>query len=567
MVTESHFSELNNIKSLSMSSNSLILNVSSNWIPPFQVGNLGMGSCQLGPQFPSWFKNQKKLRFLDISNASISSKIPTWFWDLSSNLSLLNISFNRLEGQLPNPMQVAAFADIDMRSNFFSGPIPIFSNTVELLDLSHNRFSGPIPPTIAQMQPYVIYLSLSNNNLTGEIPATMGLLEGLQVLDLSRNKLMGTIPASLQNCTYLKALVLDNNNLSGAVPSSLGSLKQLQSLHLSNNRLFGVIPPSLQNCSSLETLDLGNNALDGVIPYWLGEKFPALRILRLRSNRFLGKIPTQISNLHSLQVLDLAENNLTGTIPQSLGDLKAMTSSQKVNSYLLYGKYRGAYYEERLLVHVSNNAQVYTKTLSLLTSIDLSGNNLCGEFPSNLSKLSGLLVLNLANNHLRGTIPDQINNLHQLLSLDLSSNAFSGDIPSTMSSMTFMSYLNLSNNNFSGKIPTTGQFPTFGASTYSGNPLLCGPLLTLQCDEGSNGKPEGVNTDDTDGGFTDKWSGLSVGLGFAVGLLGLFAVVSIRKSWSTAYFEYVDWVIDKIAGSKNGVTDERNGSSRRYGRE
>jgi len=165
-----------------------------------------------------------------------------------------------------------------------------------------------------------------------------------------------------------------------------------------------------------------------------------------------------------------------------------------------------------------------------VTSIVLSGNNFSGEFPTNLSKLYGLLVLNLANNHLSGTIPYQINNLHALLALDPSSNLFSGDIPSTMSLITFMSFLNLSNNNFWGKIPTTGQFPTFGASAYFSNPLLCGAPLTVQCNEGINRKPEGVSTDDTDGGFRDKWFGLSVGLGFAVGLLGLFAVVPIRKS-------------------------------------
>ncbi|XP_020261643.1 DNA damage-repair/toleration protein DRT100-like [Asparagus officinalis] len=223
-----------------------------------------------------------------------------------------------------------------------------------------------------------------------------------------------------------------------------------------------------------------------------GERFPDLRILRLSSNKFSGQIPSQISNLSSLQVFDFAENDFIGTTLESLGDLKARASSRKINPC----------------------------------------NNTSGEFPSNLIKLSGLLVLNLANNFLHGTIPNQISNLHELLSMDLSSNLLSGPIPSSMSSMTFMSFPNLSNNNFLGKIPSTGQFPTFSASSYSRNKFLCGAPLTVQCERSSSREKE--SRDDTDGAIRDKWLSLSIGLGLAVGLLGLLAVgliavVSIKK--------------------------------------
>ncbi|PKU61709.1 LRR receptor-like serine/threonine-protein kinase GSO1 [Dendrobium catenatum] len=428
-VNDEHFLKLSRLKILLISSNSLTVKFSSSWVPPFQIRNLAMSSCQLGSQFPFWIKIQRELQFFDISNSSISGKIPNWFWeDLSSNLSLLNISFNKFEGRIPDPMKIAPFADVDMRNNLFSGSIPMPSTQVELLDFSCNQFSGTIPSNFGQLQPYIIHLSLAYNNLTGTIPSSIGYLQELQIINLSNNFLIGPIPSSLQNCSYLKALVLQHNNLSRQIPHSLGKLVQLQTLHLSDNDLSGPIPQSLQNCTKLETLDLGNNNLNDSIPTWLGERFPALRILRLRSNKFIGQIPFQLSNLKSLQVLDLANNHLFGTIPHSFGSFKALNSPSKVNTYLRYGHYIGTYYEENISIAVNNRQQIYTKTLSLIASIDLSGNKLSGEFPETLTDLSGLIFLDLSNNNLTGKIPQNINCMKEIESFDLSNNHFFGEV-------------------------------------------------------------------------------------------------------------------------------------------
>ncbi|XP_074576784.1 receptor-like protein EIX2 [Curcuma longa] len=561
-ITERHFEKLNDLKFLLLGFNSLTVNISSGWTPPFQVQNLGLGSCQLD-QFPYWLQTQKELKFLDLSNSTISGELPTWFWDLTSNLSLLNISFNLIEGELPKLLNINAYADVDIRSNLFSGPLPVFSNFVELLDLSNNQFSGTIPGDIAELQPYIISLSLSNNNLSGEIPNSIGLMQELGVLDLSRNNLSGQIPGSLSSCSNLKALVLEHNSITGTIPPSLGSLKQLQSLHLSNNLLHGVIPPSLKNMSDLQTLDLGYNNLEGAIPEWLGESFPALRILRLRANKLSGRISNGLSNLSSLQVLDIAGNDLEGQIPSSLGSLRAMAIQQRANQYIHQGFYRGTYYSESLSMMINNMQRVFTKTLSLLVSIDLSDNNLSGEVPGELMDLSGLLVLNLARNQLHGEVLQQISDLHELLSLDLSNNRFNGSIPASMASMTFLGYLNLSNNNFSGRVADAGQLGRFDPSAYSGNPLLCGAPLNVACeDDEPTGKSDGI-VDGSESILEDEGFYMSLGVGFASGLLGLFGVLSIRKTWSAAYFNLVDSILDWISKVKNmfpGFTDRRRRS-------
>ncbi|KAF8398364.1 hypothetical protein HHK36_017291 [Tetracentron sinense] len=565
-VSESHFSKLSNLKFLHLSSNSLVLNVSSNWVPPFQVRNLDMGSCQLGPSFPAWLTTQKEIMYLDFSNASISGAIPNWFWDLSSNLSLLNVSHNLLQGQLPNPFKVAPFADVDFSSNLLQGPIPLPAVEIELLDLSDNQFSGPIPANFGEAMPNLIFLSLSGNHIKGEIATSIGYMVALSALDLSRNNLMGSIPSSLGNCSFLKVLDLGSNNLSGVIPWSLGQLKQLQTLHLNDNKFSGDIPLSLQNCSSLETIDLGNNKLSGIIPSWIGENFAALRILRLRSNSFSGRLPSQLTNLSSLQVLDLAENNLIGSIPDSLASLKAMAKIQNVNQYLLYGNYRGRYYEESLVVSVAGQPLKYTKFLSLVTCIDLSSNNLSGEFPEAIMQLLGLMFLNLSVNHISGHIPKGIGDLSELSSLDVSNNQLSGGIPPSMSSLSFLSYLNLSNNNFSGMIPSYGQMATFAESAFSGNPFLCVFPLRINCKGGNSdtGSPaEDTDKDERGNDFIDQWFYLSVGLGFAAGILVPYVVIAIKNPWSDAYFGFVDRIIGMPLWMRNNRDIHRRNERRR----
>ena len=57
VISETHFSKLKKLKNLDLSHTPLILNFSSNWVPPFQLERIFLRPCQLGPpHFPKWLQ-------------------------------------------------------------------------------------------------------------------------------------------------------------------------------------------------------------------------------------------------------------------------------------------------------------------------------------------------------------------------------------------------------------------------------------------------------------------------------------------------------------------------------
>ncbi|KAI3510872.1 hypothetical protein L1887_18009 [Cichorium endivia] len=526
-----------------------------------RLTSIGLAGNKLNGTVPESFGQLLKLTNFDVSFNDLTGVVSETHFAKLSNLTFLHLSSNSLilrlnddwipPFQLPSLFDVVPFADIDLSSNLFEGPIPLPNVEVELFSLSFNKFSGVIPYNIGKIMPNLIFLSLASNRLSGEIPSSIGEMVLLEVIDLSNNSFTGLLPPNFGNFVYLQALDLGFNNLSGVIPESFGQLQFLKSLHLDDNNFSGEIPSSFKSLSDLETLDLANNRFHGDIPPWLGESLTTLKILSLRSNSFSGGIPTNLPGLSNLQVLDLALNNLTGIIPTNLGNLTAMSRDQVVNQYRFYGFYRGVYYKERLVVNLEGGSLQYTKTLSMVAYMDLSRNNLHGHFPTELTNLIGLVFLNLSRNQIDGHLPDTISNLVQLGSLDLSSNRFSGVIPSSISSLTFLSRLNLSNNNFSGKIPVGNQMSTFKESSFSGNQNLCGPPLAVKC--GSNRSDDtrpSVPNDDKEESETDEWFPLSIGLGFATGIFVSCLILWIKRPWGEGYFLFVESVVFWIERAK-----------------
>ena len=97
----------------------------------------------------------------------------------------------------------------------------------------------------------VTRLVLERRGLTGEIPSELGLLTGLEELNVSlSSQLTGLIPAELGDLANLRTLHLHYNRLTGPIPPELGGLTKLTDLQLHGNALNGPIPPSWATCPS-----------------------------------------------------------------------------------------------------------------------------------------------------------------------------------------------------------------------------------------------------------------------------------------------------------------------------
>uniref|UniRef100_U5FS20 Leucine-rich repeat-containing N-terminal plant-type domain-containing protein n=1 Tax=Populus trichocarpa TaxID=3694 RepID=U5FS20_POPTR len=527
VMSEAHFSNLSKLTVLDLTDNSLALKFESNWAPTFQLDDIFLSSCNLGPPFPQWLRNQNNFIKLDISGSGISDTIPNWFWNLSnSKLQLLNLSHNRMCGILPDfSSKYSNLLHIDLSFNQFEGRLPLFSSdTTSTLFLSNNKFSGP-----------------------ASCPCNIG--SGiLKVLDLSNNLLRGWIPDCLMNFTSLSVLNLASNNFSGKILSSIGSMVYLKTLSLHNNSFVGELPLSLRNCSSLAFLDLSSNKLRGEIPGWIGESMPSLKVLSLRSNGFNGSILPNLCHLSNILILDLSLNNITGIIPKCLNNLTSMVQKTESEYSLANNAVLSPYftsdsydaYQNKMRVGWKGREDGYESTLGLLRIINLARNKLIGEIPEEITGLLLLLALNLSGNTLSGEIPQKIGQLKQLESLDLSGNQLSGVIPITMADLNFLAFLNLSNNHLSGRIPSSTQLQGFNASQFTGNLALCGKPLLQKCPRDETNQSPPPNDDNRGKEVVAdefmKWFCTAMGIGFSVFFWGVSGALLLKLSWRHAYF-------------------------------
>nr|AIA99455.1 putative somatic embryogenesis receptor kinase [Adiantum capillus-veneris]AIA99456.1 putative somatic embryogenesis receptor kinase [Adiantum capillus-veneris] len=175
--------------------------------------------------------------------------------------------------------------------------------------------------------------------------------------------------------------------------------------------------------------------------------------------------------------------------------------------------------------------------LSELQYLELYSNNITGEIPKELGKLSQLVSLDLYQNGFSGSIPDELGELSHLRFLRLNNNTLQGNIPYSLTKVNALQVLDLSNNNLSGRVPTNGSFSLFTPISFSGNILLCGPVVGKPCDGEPpfpppppfQPPPSPATTGNT-GGRSPSSTGAIAG-GVAAGAALIFAVPAIIFAW------------------------------------
>ncbi|XP_024524786.1 brassinosteroid LRR receptor kinase BRL2 [Selaginella moellendorffii] len=486
------------------------------------------------------------MKSLNLSNNMLTGPLPPSFFPLSCSLQHLDVSKNRLTGSVPRQiMNCSSLESISLDHNNFSEVFPSLSSSSNIrnlklasniftalvidsdgcrnlseLDISSNMLSEFKHPAICAS---LRVLNISNNNLSGSFTNLAKSLPSLQILDASFNRFSGRVPIIH---SYLHYIDFSANNFritpTRICASSQRAPSKLRTLMLPNNNLEGLVLSSVADCSSLELLDLSFNALTGEIPHNLCSKLPKLEHLLVWVNHLQGRIPSSLGSCSSLKILLLGHNNLYGDIPSDLTHLSKLWWLSLINNRLTGSIPRFSNGNLKLLQLSHNLLQgEIPKELDEcdnLVDIELNSNALSGSISDRIGRQHSRvellnvedddLVANLRfmlvdfnandttrvaswtslipNNSLTGGIPESLGDLSNLLYMDLSQNALQGIIPASLSHLN-IGLFNVSHNNLSGSIPQTGKLTTFPASSYAGNPYLCGlPLITVQCSPNPN---------------------------------------------------------------------------------
>ncbi|PPD67331.1 hypothetical protein GOBAR_DD35793 [Gossypium barbadense] len=392
------FANLSNLKVLLGDENKMVMQPSFyTSVPKFQLKIISLSKCitsqQLNLELPTFLYYQYDLRYVELSLNNFSGTVPTWLLENNTKLEDLILMGNSFTGLLSLPSA--------------------HNSNVSLIDISQNKLQGQIPTNVCSSFPHLSLLFLSKNAFEGDIPPCLSGMKDLSILDLSNNQLSGRVPEELITKSSLTTLRLSNNNLSGHVLPMILHANGLSNLYLDGNNFSGemanVDVSISQFPTSLREINLRNNKFYGNLPRWIGN-VSFLERLVLSQNGFEGSIPMEFCNLNSLEFLDFSENNLFGSIPSCFNTLN-------IEQVHLHGN------------RLSGPLPIAFYNISSLVTLDLRGNNLTGSIPKWIGTLSSLSVLILKDNHFHGEVPIQLCKLYSLSIIDLSQNMFSGPIP------------------------------------------------------------------------------------------------------------------------------------------
>uniref|UniRef100_M4DZ04 Disease resistance R13L4/SHOC-2-like LRR domain-containing protein n=1 Tax=Brassica campestris TaxID=3711 RepID=M4DZ04_BRACM len=432
----SEFGNLNRLEVLSLKNNGFVGQVPSSFNNLSLLSVLRLSRNKLTGSF-SLVRNLTKLSYLALSHNQLSGTLPSSLLTMPS-LKYLNLHGNDLTGSIEfdNSSTTFSLQHMNLGNNHFEGKIiePI-SKLINLkhLDLSFLNTSSPFDLRLFSSLKSLLYLDLSGNSIS---PASLdtnlyNIPTNLEVLFLSVCGIT-KFPNILKILENLEVIDMSNNRIKGKVPKWLWNLPRLTTVFVPNNSINSFEGPVevLVN-SSVKNLSLRRNCFEGEIPI-----LPlSINFFAASKNRFSGSIPLSICNYRSLTYLRLGYNNLTGPIPQCLSNL-TLLNIRKNN---LEGSIPDAF-------HMGAS----------LRTLDVGHNRLTGKLPRSLLNCSALVFLVADHNMIEDTFPFWLKALLNLQVLILSSNKFYGSIsPTGQGPLGFpeLRIFEISDNKFTGCLP------------------------------------------------------------------------------------------------------------------
>ena len=396
------------------------------------------------------------------------------------NVHDLSLTDNRLTGQLPPELGDLHF--------------------VKGLYFDNNQLTGHIPPELGNLSKNLVVLWLHSNQFSGTIPPELGNLDKLYGLNISGNQLTGKLPDELTELRELYSLLFDNN-AGLCAPTNAVFQQWLQSIDIVEGPTCTGTTPSPMPGDPIPSEcvnSLGGTPAEGT---WTADCLSINRIengvhyaryytftlerratidltLESRTDPYLillgetGEVLAQDDD-DDKGVFDLTSRNSGIRIVLEAGDyiVEATTyAGTAADDFTL--TFRRAELEALQALYNFTNGDSWDNSENWLTDapfaewygiqtddegrvigIYLSDNNLKGELPPELGRLSQLEWLGLANNELSGLIPPELGDLYNLRILVLFNNDLTGPIPYQLGKLQDLLEMYLEGNRLSGPIP------------------------------------------------------------------------------------------------------------------
>ena len=212
--------------------------------------------------------------------------------------------------------------------------------------------------------------------------------------------------------------------ISGPVFSNFSHLSALTSLDLSGNSIIGPLPDGdLNQCHSLLRLNLSHNLITESLNV---SGLTRLQILDVSGNRLQGGVAVNFPAICTdLTFLDLSTNNLTDNITNLL-DRCARLEYVDLSSINFNGELWPSV--PRFRKFSAGEIDILQSSTfpdgCMLQSLDLSENQLLGNFPDSIARCVKLTYMSLWGNNFTGMIPAGTGKLAALETLILGNNGF-----------------------------------------------------------------------------------------------------------------------------------------------
>ncbi|KAJ9169942.1 hypothetical protein P3X46_018083 [Hevea brasiliensis] len=328
----------NELRLLDLSSNNIkglipswVWNISRNSLTYMNLSHNFLTGFEEGPVVLQW----AHLTFLDIRSNMLQGSllsIPLWStnhfdgsispaWRNGCNLIFINLSQNKLQGQLPRSLANCSMLEfIDFGENQLHDCFPSWLGNLpklKVLILRSNGFYGALKEAQIGKFPKLQIIDLSQNTFTGDLPtAYFEIWDAMEIIDRSQMTYMGENKSEyfpfISYDSYDYSLIMTNKGFELEylkIPSTLAAID------FSCNKFEGVIPNVIGNLTALHLLNLSNNMLTGHIPSSLAN-MRELECLDLSSNQLSGHVPSQLSQLTFLSYFNVSWNHLSGPVPQ-----------------------------------------------------------------------------------------------------------------------------------------------------------------------------------------------------------------------------------------------------------